>query len=170
VLDEPKTSIYGGSVAAPVFRNVARRWLGTFPEIAARVHPVEEVPELPEAEMPDVTARPAAVAANLLLARGYRAERPGEGEAAVPVRRQRPAPGETAPPRTRVRLTVAAADTTESTMPDLTGLSAREATFWLASLGVNVRIEGRGLVAAQSPRAGAPLPERAVLRCRAKER
>ena len=171
VLDEPKTSIYGGSVAAPVFRRVARRWIGTFPEIAERMNPVEEAPEPPEAEMPDVTARPAAVAANLLLARGYRTERPGEDEAAAPVRRQRPAPGTLAAPRTRVRLTPAA-DTTEAerAMPDLTGLSAREATFWLASLGVNVRIEGRGVVTAQSPKAGAPLPERAVLRCRARKR
>ena len=171
VLDEPKTSIYGGSVAAPVFRRVARRWIGTFPEIAERMNPVEEAPEPPEAEMPDVTARPAAVAANLLLARGYRAERPGEDEAAATVRRQRPAPGTLAAPRTRVRLTPAADTTeTERAMPDLTGLSAREATFWLASLGVNVRIEGRGVVVAQSPKAGAPLPGRAVLRCRAQER
>ncbi len=171
VLDEPKTSIYGGSVAAPVFRRVAQRWMGTFPEIAERINPVEEIPEPVETEVPDVTDRPAAVAANLLLARGYRAERPADDVAAAPVRRQRPAPGKAATLRTRVHL-APAADTTEAvrTMPDLTGLSARDATFWLATLGVDVRIEGRGTVAAQSPMAGAPLPERALLRCRAEER
>ena len=37
VLDEPKTSMYGGVVAAPVFQRIATRWLGTFPDIAQRL-------------------------------------------------------------------------------------------------------------------------------------
>lgn len=31
VLDEPRTSIYGGRVSAPIFRRIAERWTATFP-------------------------------------------------------------------------------------------------------------------------------------------
>lgn len=37
VVGDPKTSIYGGAVAAPIFRRVARRWAGTFPEVVDRM-------------------------------------------------------------------------------------------------------------------------------------
>ncbi len=167
VLDEPRTSIYGGVVAAPVFERIARRWIGTFPKVAARMQPEpEERPERVERPVPDVTGRPALVAANLLLAEGYRAERPSPEEALAPVRGQRPGPGEPARPLARVRLDVAAPDTADIRMPDLKGLSVREATFWLAAHGVDVRLEGEGVVVGQSPAAGTPLPERAVLRAR----
>src|SRR5690606_19586291 len=35
ILDQPTNGYYGGSVAAPIFGAVARRWIGTFPSIAA---------------------------------------------------------------------------------------------------------------------------------------
>ncbi|GIV60100.1 MAG: penicillin-binding protein 3 [Rhodothermaceae bacterium] len=165
VLDEPKTSIYGGSVAAPVFQRIARRWLGTFPKLAALAQPAPSADpeERPERPVPDVTGRPAAVAAGLLQAHGYRVDRPETAGATVA--RQRPAPGEPAPLHARVRLDLAAPDTA-LVMPDLTGLSARAATFWLTARGVEVRLEGNGLVAGQVPCPGAPLPKRAVLHCR----
>ena len=33
VLGNPQTSIYGGAVAAPIFRRIARRWASTFPQV-----------------------------------------------------------------------------------------------------------------------------------------
>jgi cell division protein FtsI/penicillin-binding protein 2 len=42
-------------------------------------------------------------------------------------------------------------------MPDLQGTSARAAVRTLAQLGLSVRIQGRGVVVAQSPEAGVPL-------------
>jgi cell division protein FtsI (penicillin-binding protein 3) len=42
-------------------------------------------------------------------------------------------------------------------LPDLTGLSAREALRELARLGLTARLEGTGVVAQQDPPAGAPL-------------
>jgi len=45
VMDEPKTSIYGGVVSAPVFKRVAERWVGTFPAIAGRMAPAQALPE-----------------------------------------------------------------------------------------------------------------------------
>jgi cell division protein FtsI (penicillin-binding protein 3) len=37
IVGAPKTSIYGGAVAAPIFRRVARRWAGTFPSVVDRM-------------------------------------------------------------------------------------------------------------------------------------
>ena len=51
-------------------------------------------------------------------------------------------------------------------MPDLTGLSARRAVAWLASLGATARMQGSGIITAQSPSAGAALPSQAVLTLR----
>ncbi|MEM1041080.1 MAG: PASTA domain-containing protein [Bacteroidota bacterium] len=48
-------------------------------------------------------------------------------------------------------------------MPDLRGLSARQAAGWLAALGVAAQLRGAGVVADQSPAPGSPLPETAVL-------
>jgi beta-lactam-binding protein with PASTA domain len=41
--------------------------------------------------------------------------------------------------------------------PDLTGLSAREATAILTRLGYTARLRGAGLVVEQTPEPGAPL-------------
>ena len=164
VLDEPKTSMYGGVVAAPVFQRIATRWLGTFPDIAQRLTPPESPPQGGRS-VPGVTGEPAAVAANRLLAGGFRTERPTAEAADLLVARQRPDPGETAALDDRVRLTLAA-DTAVVTMPDLTGLSVRQATFWLRAQGVDVTVEGHGQIVDQVPRAGVPLPKKALLRGR----
>jgi hypothetical protein len=49
-------------------------------------------------------------------------------------------------------------------MPDLRGLSAREALRTLVKLGLTARVDGNGFVTAQDPPAGAPLES--VSQCR----
>jgi hypothetical protein len=49
-------------------------------------------------------------------------------------------------------------------MPALAGLSLRQALEVLSPLDVQVEVEGRGIVTAQSPAAGAPLESGAVCR------
>jgi beta-lactam-binding protein with PASTA domain len=49
-------------------------------------------------------------------------------------------------------------DSSARRLPDLTGLSLRDALRRLGRLEVRVRIEGTGVVARQSPPAGTPLP------------
>ena len=53
-------------------------------------------------------------------------------------------------------ITVAAVDDSQS-MPDLRGLSAREALRRLAGRRIAARMQGAGLVVAQSPGPGTPL-------------
>ena len=147
VMDEPETSAYGGVVAAPVFQRVAQRWIGTFPEVARRVAPVEPLPPT----RPDVPVQVAAAPSASVIEAGARLRR--MGEAGVPEALEEGGMD--------VR-----ADAPGAPMPDLAGLSARQAVFWLRALGADVEVEGRGMVTGQAPEAGEPLPERALLTCR----
>ena len=121
IVGEPETSIYGGAVAAPIFQNIARRWIGTFPDVVDHIVASADT---------------------------------SSGASPEPA-----APTRTEPPVLPARLTGSNADT----MPDLTGLTTRQAVTWLRSRGVDVRLYGRGTVTKQSPSAGQPLPSRAML-------
>jgi cell division protein FtsI (penicillin-binding protein 3) len=165
VMDEPKSSIYGGSVSAPVFQRVAERWIGTFPQIAARMAPPDSLPDMKDLPVPDVTHQPAMVAARHLRAAGYYVET--DEPSMAPVTKQAPEAGTPKKPGAHVRLVLADATTDSTdTMPDVSGLSGREAMFVLQKHGVRARLEGSGVVVEQSPKAGAALPRDAVLRCR----
>lgn len=126
MVGEPKTSIYGGAVAAPIFHNIARRWIGTFPDVVDHIVASADTSS-------DTSART-------------------------------PSPSEPNPPVLPARLVQddAQADGV-TTMPDLTGLTTRQAVHWLRSHGVDVRLYGRGTIQEQSPGAGQPLPARAML-------
>ena len=178
VLDSPTNGYYGGSVAAPIFGAVARRWIGTFPSIAARVAPAAPLPERTAAPVPDVDGMPTVLAAGHLRANGFPVRAKGDAPWA-PVAEQDPGPGTRAEVRHAVRLIAAPADAPARSseaappgapagvaMPDLRGLSARRAVAWLASLGVEARLEGSGAVRAQAPAAGTALPAQAVLTLR----
>ncbi len=163
VLDEPKRSIYGGQVAAPIFRRVAERWIGTFPKIAERMALTQELPKRPVRPVPSVIGQPMAVAATRLWAEGLEVSTSAMDP--LLVARQRPAPADSVPLRTDVRLELAALDSLAPKMPNLIGLSARQAVYWLQTYGTRVRLEGHGRVIAQWPTPGAALPAEAYLRC-----
>lgn len=114
VIGDPTTNLYGGAVAAPIFRRIARRWAGTFPTVRERLADTNDA------------GRPTA-SADLPVT-----------HAALP------------------------ADST-TTLPDLTGISARRAVHWLQARGVDVRLRGQGTVTAQEPAPRAPLPARVTL-------
>jgi beta-lactam-binding protein with PASTA domain len=48
-------------------------------------------------------------------------------------------------------------------MPNLVGLSLRDATFWLTKLGVKVEVKGHGMVESQWPEPETVLPAIATL-------
>ncbi len=167
VMDEPRTSVYGGTVAAPVFQRTAQRWLATLPEVADHVAPRDTLPDYLPVEVEDFTGKPAAVATARLSARNLQVAWPDEQQAFLPVSSQLPAPGERTVPLERTRITLAdTRNDRDPQMPDLTGLTAREAMYWLRAMDVDVRIEGSGTVVRQSPQAGAPRPETAILTLR----
>ncbi|MBT8399957.1 MAG: PASTA domain-containing protein, partial [Rhodothermia bacterium] len=180
VLDEPETSIYGGATAAPIFQRIADRWISTFPDLArersialaedAQSATTEsDSPDASLSSLPDVNGLPAAVAASRILAHGYAVDPPDAEDAVLEVVRQSPRPGRDVRRGAQIRLAVDHGSTDEATaarMPNLEGLSARQATFWLAKLGVRARVEGHGRVVSQSPKAGSDLQKNAVIRCK----
>lgn len=115
VIDTPRTSIYGGTVAAPVFRKIAE---------------------------------------GALQYRGVPAEADG-GIPAAPLRATYAPP--VRPPVDATRTQVSFAVGGEALMPDVRGLSGREAVRVLAAAGVVARLSGAGFVHEQSPAAGEPL-------------
>lgn len=117
VVDSPRAgTIYGGSVAAPIFQRIAEaalRHLGVAPTVNAAP------PVL-------VERRPSATAAPALL----------------------PEPGP---------VVSFVADGLPGTVPDVRGMSARDAMRTLVKFGLSPRVTGDGVVAAQHPPPGAPV-------------
>jgi cell division protein FtsI (penicillin-binding protein 3) len=170
VIDEPRTSTYGGVTAAPIFQQIGERWISTFPEIAkkrslvlARQMQEHRAPGL--GNVPDVAGQPAAVAATGLLAHGFSVDVPDAADASLQVVEQRPKAGRRAEHGSFIRLAVDATADSVWTTPDVRGLSARQAAFWLAKEGARVTVQGHGRVMSQYPRPGAPLSKTTVLTC-----
>lgn len=171
VLDRPVNGYYGGIVAAPIFGRIAERWAGVRPALAGHRAAPDSLPAPAAVPVPDVTGLPQGVAASRLAAAGLFGVTEGRrpADAWRPVESQRPAPGEAIAPRRPVRFATARAepaDTLAAVMPDLRGLSARQAAAWLARLGVTPRLDGVGVVTRQSPEPGAPLPAEAMISSR----
>ena len=75
----------------------------------------------------------------------------------VIVARHQPTPVTPASTVTMPNVVAMPANMTETGLPDLRGMSAREALRELARLGLTARMEGTGVVVDQSPMAGSPL-------------
>ena len=160
VLDGATNGFYGGQVAAPIFAQTARRWIGTFPRIAARVAPSGEVPDRTSARVPRVEGLPLTLAAHRVQAEGFSVR--AEGAPWAPARLDREHTGDTLRLDHAVRLDAAEA-TAKQTMPNLRGRSVREAVAWLRALGVEPRVTGRGVVQRQSAAPGGALPSSVTL-------
>jgi len=117
---------HGGTVAAPIFRNIAEsalHYLGIPPTLN---------PSPP------------------VLVAGHRAAEPAPAASAVavPISDQK----------------VQFVDSPAGTVPDLQGMSAREAVRKLVTVGMIARVSGDGFVVAQDPPAGTPIERDAVCR------
>ena len=156
VLDGSTKGYYGGTVSAPIFGEVASRWVGTFPSVAARVAPSAPVPDRGADRVPQVDGLPGILAASRLRADGF------------PVRLDRDAlwrpvamadvhAGDTLRLDRAIELDASEAPAS-GRMPDLRGQSVRRAVTWLRSLGVEPRVSGSGIVTRQSVAPGAALP------------
>lgn len=161
VIDEPRGSMYyGGQCAAPVFREVMldlmripNTLLGPAPSPIAAAPPA-----VAPVTAPDLRLLPRGEAERRLRDYGLHARFEGAG---TRVLSQQPAAGE---PMDRGGLVVAWLSTPQDSsgrqLPDLTGLTVREALRQLSQRQVNASIVGRGLVVRQEPAPGSPLPLR----------
>ena len=125
MIDSPRSSIYGGSVAAPIFKRVAEatlRYLGVAPtaDRTPSTLVAETRPQAPERQ-------PVAI-----LEKG--SHTPSVSNGAL-----------------------------SETVPDLIGLSAREAIRQLFKAGLTPRVIGDGFVTSQDPGPGTPIEQVAVV-------
>lgn len=158
VLDEPRGAYYGGSVAAPVFRDILSAWAvqGRGP-IALPPSTVLLQDEAPAQDaIPDVRLLEVDRAREILARAGYGMRVAGSGASiGGRVTEQTPGPGSPAPSGTVVELTLVAGAEAEATVPDLRGLALRDAVSRLSSMAIEVgRVSGTGTVVNQTPEPG----------------
>jgi cell division protein FtsI/penicillin-binding protein 2 len=159
VIDEPKGSQYfGGQVAAPVFREVLldlqrMSWPGfdaTNSSVAMRP------PSVPAVTAPDLRLLPPREAERRLADYGLHARFEGAGPRVLS---QVPPAGQPVERGSVVLAYLAAPqDSVGRALPDLVGLTLRDAVRRLSQRAVPMRIIGNGIVTRQSPAAGTHLP------------
>ena len=146
VLDEPSGSYYGGTVAAPVFR-----------ELAEQVLPYLDI-------APDTELKPEARAAEEQIARAGAGGRVQTGAGAAASSSRENSESEVAPATLpevvrgggeRGEVVYAPAAERALLMPDVRGRSVRDAAHICAQLGLELEALGEGRAVRQSPAAGA---------------
>lgn len=153
VIDEPQGgTYYGGQIAAPVFKNVARdvlRYLNVRPRVSKTE--LEEKEKRKEVIVPDLINMPLTEAQDILRKAGLASNLEGSGQWVL---NQQPKGGAKVLEKTPVILYVgpeakSVPEGTEVTVPDLTGLTMREAGKLLGALGLKMNPEGSGVAASQ---------------------
>lgn len=172
--DNPSPRYYGGDVAAPAFKRIVQRMLN-IGEIREKVNDKPGTQVVLQGNidnsatiMPDFANRRWNTASQILDKMGVNAHKNNEG---VYIVGQDPAPGKKLENGRRARFDLATIPTNVSMavkMPDLVGLSLREAVNQLDRLRVGSQINGSGKVVQQSVSPGAAMPAEAVcqLTCR----
>jgi len=169
VLTEPHPIQYGGWTAGPAFRKIAERYTVLNPDFIAVPERtlVERGGEFENTvEVPDFLGRRMERARLLAMKKGVKLRRNAEEGQVVwqfPVADRLVMKGD------EILVAVAEREETQPRMPDLKGLSVREASAFLDFVGSRFEIEGRGRVVHQSIRPGQVISEKSVcrLRCRA---
>ncbi|MFZ5639898.1 MAG: penicillin-binding transpeptidase domain-containing protein, partial [Bacillota bacterium] len=161
VIDEPQGGIYyGGQIAAPVFRDVVRDIL-RYLNIPPQVNPedIKEDAQKREVMVPDVVNTSLDEAHQILRQAGLKSRVEGSGNWVL---NQQPKAGGRVNVNTQVILYVGR-DTREIpagqevTMPDVTGLTMREAGKLLGRLGLRMDPQGSGVAVNQKVAPGAKI-------------
>jgi hypothetical protein len=164
MLAKPGVPGNSGAITTPIFQRIARRWISLQQEGTAPVLRADAAsPGSALLSLPQVKGLPATVAVDRLLAAGFRAHLPKSAVAFHAVVQQ---PADAGRRVVDLELEATEKDSTVTVMPDLAGLSLRQAVLWSHAAGIDVKIEGQGMVVSQTPGAGEPLLATAVLRCR----
>lgn len=149
-IDEPQGAKYGGTVAAPIFREVAEHALFI----------LGVPPNDPEAYAAAMKER----AREMTLAMGKTAPVLPVEEAEVEAAEAPQAPGSDGLPAVALPEEASAAGIEGTPMPDCRGLTMIEAWDRLGDAGIEARMLGSGIAVSQEPAAGKPLPEGKIAR------
>lgn len=160
LLDSPTNGYYGGHVAAPIFREIARRIIGASVD-EERAEPVyasasragaQPVSGFSRIHVPDLRGIEAEPARELAEKYGYRVVVRGGGNV---VAAQQPGAGEIAEALSVITLTMAA-PAEAPLMPDVRGMSLRRALNILNAHRIKPSVSGAGIVRSQSPAPNTP--------------
>ena len=157
LLDEPKSSIYGGYVSGPIFRQITSRIMSLDENIQRDI--VEPVLAQPVRRIPNLTGLQFTAAQKLLKEIGIDYSKNGSGALVLA---QDILPGSLMERGTKVALTLGGSLDAQKvsdiqTVPDLTGLSMRQALVTVTEFGFTPNLIGSGTVYTQFPGAGEKL-------------
>lgn len=152
ILDKPQNNYYGGSVAAPIFRNIAQRWISLQPDVI-RLPKGKSFVHTDSVVVPNFRGMFLSDAYSLIRIYGFTPATKDSTSRKVIVR-QDPAP------RTKVykgttiyfgfdNMDDVSSLTAEVLRPNLVGMSARRAVNILHSKGIRVVLKGSGKVSQQ---------------------
>lgn len=177
MLESPRTAQWGGLAAAPTFQRIAQRILHAEP---ARQSLQSDQPftlntgetimdDARTVILPDFTNRRRTSGEEMLRSLGLEAVWDGKGDFIV---NQMPPPGATVAPNAKVTLQLFEVNRVQPQvrMPQVTGMSLRQALQQLSLYGIDAHIVGSGRVVQQYPPAGTVVSSRVrcELRCQAR--
>lgn len=170
LLDEPSSSIYGGVTAGPIFRNIARRSMALGEKQFAESAPLVQTNPDAEQRMPDVRGLQLSRAESILRHRQLEYQVEGLEErletGSYYVAAQMPDAGQLVssadmPAIIQLKQNNSsglsesdAANELSNTVPDVVGMSMRQAIRILRESGYQISRRGSGTIAAQFPEAG----------------
>lgn len=168
LLEEPRTSIYGGFTAGSIFRRIAERIVGMDPDINIQAPEFEEL----LVSTPNFRGHDLDKAKYFAGELGLRVEVKGEGDVVLA---QNPAFGDSLAPGQAVSFTAGSyEDFMEENgrvlVPDVAGLSLREATKVMFACGLDIKTIGSGTVFAQYPKAGTTMRKGSKITLRGRSR
>ncbi len=160
ILDAPKRGYYGGSTAGPIFRKIAMRIINSSSEFAKKPEPLyASFKGDGPVRVPNVKGMRADIAGQVLKAHGFVMETRGQGDI---VAEQFPLENALAERRetVSVRLISAARESRGNLVrvPDVVGMSLRQAMNFVKSMNLEPSPMGSGIVRAQYPVAGELVP------------
>ena len=168
LVDEPRTSIYGGTIAAPIFRNIALRLVGFDPELQKSLKK-EPLPYI--AIVPNVVGLPVDEAQIILKSMNLSAEVSSKKGI---ITEQIPEAGTKLEELIAIKLSVSEEMMAQNNengkvqIPDVKGLSMRQAGIKLLKSGLNFKKIGSGTVHVQFPYAGQTTSQGASITLRGK--
>lgn len=164
-LDSPKNGYYGGDVAAPVFKRIGDRIWNAKQNLLKQIPVVTEVKKVSKEtkQFPDLTGKSRVSAIEIAKSFGAKIEIVGNGDI---VHNQ-------IYDQTKNKITLIFDQNTDYSqskykvqVPNLIGLSIREASTKLKSTGIRFTVEGTGYVVDQSVQPGMYIDQNTSLRLR----
>lgn len=152
ILDKPRNGYYGGSVSAPIFRNIALRWISITPDFMSGCQSVNNAKKLDSVYVPQLSGLSVEEAASIIQSIGLRVNTEGlQGS----VTWHYPKSGVRIARGAEIKLETASAGkvTTDAsgkkkteTPPNVVGLSIRRAVGLMQNAGYRSKVKGSGKV------------------------